>query len=104
MTSCITVEQRRKNLCRQCRRDKQRIALQGANDELAQTTSQRRIFSELLIVLGARRLMTCGHSSVDPLGCVHLLPCFSDLSWGQNGRYRDNHVAKLNKRSLETER
>ena len=66
MPAGVLVEERRKDLERQRRRHEERVALQGAEDHLAELARLRRVFGQLQVLFGARRLRAGGDTAVDP--------------------------------------
>ena len=70
MPARVAVEERREDLQRQRRRDEQRVALQRAEDHLAQLARRRRVLRQLHVVLRVRRLVAGRDAAIDPVGCV----------------------------------
>ncbi len=62
----VAIEQRRKDLERQRRRHEERAALQAREDHLAELARLRRVFRQLQVLLGARRLRAGRDAAVDP--------------------------------------
>src|SRR5262249_15152976 len=66
LSAAVAVEQRRKHLEWQGGRHKQRVALQGRHDRVAQLSGGGRILRQLFVVLRTRRLVSGGDAAVDP--------------------------------------
>ena len=70
LAALVAIEQRREDAQRQRRGDEQRVALQRAEDQVAELARDRVALGQLQVVLGPRRLMAGGDLAVDPAGGV----------------------------------
>jgi hypothetical protein len=96
LAALIAVEQGRKYLERQSRRQKQRIAFEGRHDQSTHLAGCRIAFRHLHIVLGPGRLMTGRDAAIDPNRTIQSLPALGHLLLRQHLRNLQQHGRLLN--------
>ncbi len=89
----ITVEQRRQDRLRQCRRQEHRIALQPVGDEAAEPHRHRILPMELAVLLDRRGQMPRRRAPIGPSGGAERPAALGHLFGAQNLRYVQQHRA-----------
>ncbi len=88
----VPVEERRKDLERKRGGHEERVALQGAQDHLAKLPRLRRVFRQLQILFGSRRLRAGSHPAVDPRRLREQVARVRHLVASEHVGYLDKHV------------
>jgi hypothetical protein len=80
LADAIAIEQRRKDLFRDCGGDEQRTGHQRLDDGFAQLSRDCTVRRQLLVLLDHRRLRAAGRAAIFPLGSVHRCAKVGNLS------------------------
>src|SRR5262245_64123853 len=89
----IAVEQRRKNLFRDRRRDETRIGRQRGNDAVAERARSLAVRRQLLVLLDNSRLRAGGGAAILPVATVHDAAEIRHIGLAQDIGDTDQHVS-----------
>jgi hypothetical protein len=95
LADAIAIEQRRKDLFRDCGGDEQRVGHQRLDDGVAQLPRDCTVWRQLLVLLDHRRLRAGRRVAVFPLGSVHRSAKIGNFHLAQNIRHTDQHKVSL---------
>jgi hypothetical protein len=79
VSASVLIEERREHFERQRRGHEERVALQRAEDHVAELLRVWRVLGQLQVLLRARRLRPCRDAAVNPRGAIEHLSRVRDL-------------------------